>query len=202
MKTVSILFLFALLLTGCAQRPAPQNITWRAHQQQLESLTNWSLSGKVAVITPEERHSLNIHWQQFEDDFHITLTTFLGATILDIKKTKLRTQVTNSNGELFLGQDAEALIKRLSGLVIPIAALQQWIKGNPQNAFYQLDDNNQLTSLVSIEPKATPWSVNYQQYTNISGINLPLKLQLKQLNLHLKFVISDWQRKSQRTIKN
>lgn len=193
MKTTSLLFLFTFLLVGCAQLPKPQNQPWQIHQQQLENLTDWSLSGKLAFITPQERHSLNIHWKQLNKNFHITLTTFLGATVLDIKKTQSGTQIVDNNGERFFGDNTEALIKKLSGLVIPIEGLQQWIKGNPINATYQLNQYNQVESLSGIDPQKAPWFIDYSQYKNTQGIDLPHRLQLKHLDLRLKFAISEWQ---------
>lgn len=198
MKTAFLSLLFALLVTGCTQipqQPPAQKVSWLIHQQQLENLTDWSLSGKLAIITQEERHSLNIYWAQTDNDFHITLTTFLGVTVLDIKKTSIGTQIIDNNGERFFGKDSEALIKRLSGLVIPIDVLQQWIKGNPNDASYQLNKNNQVESLAGHDQKNALWSINYQQYSPVQGIYLPQKLQLKRLDLRLKFAISKWQLK-------
>lgn len=192
MKTAVILFLFTFLLVGCVQIPAPQSFSWHTHKQQLENLNDWSFTGKLAVITPEERHSLNIYWMQSANNFHITLTTFLGATVLDLQKTQFATQVIDSNGDLFFGEDTEALIKQLSGLVIPVDALQQWIKGNPSDATYQLNTDNQVASLAGSDPENTPWSINYSDYKNTQGIYLPHKLQLKRLDLRLKFAISGW----------
>jgi len=198
MKTAFLGLLLTLLVAGCAQipeEPPAQKVSWLIHQQQLENLTDWSLSGKLAIITPEERHSLNIYWAQTGNDLHITLTTFLGATVLDIKKTPIGTQIIDNNGERFFGEDSEALIKQLSGLVIPIDVLQQWIKGNPSDASYQLNKNNQVESLAGHDPKNAYWSINYQQYTRVHGLYLPQKLQLKRLDLRLKFAISEWQLK-------
>ena len=192
MKKGVIFFFFTFLLVGCAQIPEPQSISWRTHKQQLENLNDWSFTGKLAVITPEERHSLNIYWLQSSSNFHITLTTFLGATVLDLKKTPSGIQIIDNNGELFLGEDADLLIKQLSGLVIPVAALQQWIKGNPNNAAFQLNTNNQVVSLAGVDSENALWSLNYSDYKSTQGIYLPRKLQLKRLDLRLKFSISRW----------
>ena len=192
MKKGAILFLFTFLLVGCAQIPEPQTVSWLTHKQQLENLNDWSFSGKLAFITPQERHSLNIRWKQSSNNFHITLTTFLGATVLDLEKTPFGTQIVDNDGNLFFGEDAEVLIKQLSGLVIPVAALQQWIKGNPNNAAYQLNTDDQVASLAGIDPENTPWSINYSDYKNTQGISLPHKLQLKRSDLRLKFSISRW----------
>jgi outer membrane lipoprotein LolB len=192
MKKSLILFLFTCLLAGCAQTPMPQNIPWQAHQQKLEDLNSWSFSGKIAVITPQERQSLNIYWQQSYNDFHITLTTFLGGTVLELQKTQDITQIIDNEGKHFYGEDTEILIKQLSGFVIPINGLQQWIKGNPEKASYQLNSDNQVASLAGVDSKGAPWTINYSHYEYLQGIVLPDKLQLKHEDIRLKFSISQW----------
>ncbi len=193
MKTGFLILLFTFVLVGCVQTPAPQSISWLTHQQQLENLTDWALTGKLAIITPKERHSLNIYWLQSDNNFHITLTTFLGSTVLDVKKTQFGTEIIDNNGDLFFGEDTEALIEQLSGLVIPIDVLQQWIKGNPRDASYQVSENNQVVSLSGLDRKNSLWSIEYSNYKTTQQINLPHKLQLKRLDLRLKFAISQWE---------
>ncbi|WP_372881327.1 lipoprotein insertase outer membrane protein LolB [Psychromonas sp.] len=194
MKISFLSIVFALFMVGCAQIPEPpvETADWAAHQQQLETLTHWTLSGKVAVITPEKRHSLNIYWQQNGDDFHITLTSFLGATILDIKKTTTGTTITDDSGKVYFGQNSQELIRQLSGLTLPVDVLQQWIKGNPTNAIYLLDENNQLVSLTGQDSENDNWSVDYSDYKTIQQISLPHRLQLNRHNLLIKFAIQKW----------
>jgi outer membrane lipoprotein LolB len=192
MKKSLILFFLASLLAGCAQLPEPQTVPWLNHQQQLTNLNDWSLTGKLAVITPQERHSLNIYWQQSGNDFHITLTTFLGITVLDLIKTSSGTLIVDNNGKQFFGEDAQTLIKQLSGLTIPVDALQQWIKGNPSQASYQLNSTNQVATLIGIDSQNARWSINYSDYKDTQGIALPYKLQLKHAEIRLKFAIAHW----------
>lgn len=193
MKAIFLLLLLPFVLAGCAQIPAPQNIPWTSHQQQINELNEWDFTGKLALITPKERHSLNIYWLQSGDDFHISLTTFLGSTVLDVKKTQFGTQIIDNNGDLFFGMDTEVLINKLSGLIIPIDLLQQWIKGNPNDAIYQLNENNQVLSLSGIDKNRANWIIDYSDYKVTQGIYLPHKLQLKRDHLRLKFAISKWQ---------
>lgn len=194
MKTLIYFFSLLLLLTGCAQIPQPvNNVSWFEHQQQLQQLTHWSFSGKLAIITQEERNSLNIHWLQAGDDFHIVLSTFLGGTVLEVQKTDLGTKITDKNGKEYINHDSKLLIKQLSGLTIPIKQLQQWIKGDPADAEYQLNEQNQIVSLLGRDHDKGMWIVNYNAYQTVNKLNLPAKLQLKKENLRLKFAISKWE---------
>lgn len=195
MKFHYFYLLLPLLFTGCAQIPnteLQQNSSWSAHQLKLEQLTHWSFSGKLAVITPDERNSVNIHWQQADKDFHIHLTTFLGLSVLDIQKTDDKTIIIDADGNHYSSENTEQLITELSGMVIPIEHLQQWIKGNPSGATYQLDDNQQVSSLLSEDQNKGVWLINYNDYQTINSTNLPSKLQLTRADLRLKIAISNW----------
>ena len=192
MKKYLILFLFAFLLGGCSQTLPPQNLPWQTHLQKIENLNEWSFSGKIAIITPQERHSLNIHWQQSYNDFHITLTTFLGGTIFELKKYQGMTEIIDNEGNHFYGENTENLVKQLSGFIIPVNALQQWIKGNPSKATYQLNTTNQVASIVGNDAKNAAWTITYSDYQYPQGIALPHKLQLNHEDIRLKFAISQW----------
>ncbi|WP_019616121.1 lipoprotein insertase outer membrane protein LolB [Psychromonas ossibalaenae] len=194
MKIRFLFFCFIFILSGCAQIPvddAPKNDSWSQHQRQLQNLNNWQLSGKLAFITPEERISLNLFWQQSDQEFQITLTNFVGLSVLDVKKDRSETKII-FDGKTYYGDDTETLIKQLSGFVIPIDVLQQWIKGNPTDAVYQLNENNQLLSLNGQDKHNINWSIDYADYKTTQHINLPHKLQLKRPNLRLKFAINKW----------
>lgn len=195
MKFRFFFLLLPLLSTGCAILSPTElqiNSSWSAQQAKLQQLEDWSLTGKLAIISPDERNSVNIYWQQSKQDFHISLTSFLGQTVLDIQKKGHNTVITDADGNSYFSTDTEQLIAELSGIVIPINHLQQWIKGNPSEASYQLDDNLQVSSLLGGDENSGIWSINYSDYRTINGINLPHKLQLKRADLRLKFAISNW----------
>ena len=196
MKKYFLSILLLLLIVGCAQipdQPSSGNPDWQNHQQQLEKLAYWSLTGKIAIFTAQKRHSLNLYWQQTGDNYHIILTNFLGSTVLDVQKTPLGTQVTDDNGKVYFGSDAQQLISRLSGMDLPVDVLQQWIKGNPSEAYYQLDEKNQLLSLQGQDNDNANWSIEYKNYKIIEQINLPHQLQLTGDELRLKFAIQKWE---------
>lgn len=195
MKFRFLYLLFPLIIAGCAQFPnseVQQNSSWAAQQTQLADLTHWSFSGKLGIFTPDERNSVDIYWQQSDQDFHIRLSALLGARSLDIKKRGEQTTIIDTDGQYHQSNNAEQLITELSGMVLPINDLQQWIKGNPSGASYQLDDNQQVIRLLGGEPKQGIWEITYSDYRKINDTNLPHKLQLTSGDVRLKFAISKW----------
>lgn len=186
-----------LLLSSCAQQPSRLNkvllaTPWSIQQQQIVALNNWQLTGKIAIFTPTERHSFNIHWQQLEDNLQISLTTFLGISVLKINKTALLTTVIDAQGKTYTAPNADVLIYSLSRLDIPVELLQQWIKGNPVQANYRLNKNNQVAQLKQKNVSPNSWSIRYSDYQTLTGIALPYKLELQRKDVRLKFAIEQW----------
>lgn len=184
-----------MLLLGCSQTKqlSESSIDWHEQRSQIQHLTDWRFSGKLALISPSERHSVNIFWRQKGNEFHIILTSFLGSTVLDIKKTKVITRIIDRDGKTYYGEDTEALIQKLSGIPFPILQLQEWIKGNPSNADFELNNTNQVSSLSGNDQSNNIWKVNFSEYKLTNNIALPAKLQLSSNDFRLKFAISNWQ---------
>lgn len=195
-----LLLLFVIMLSGCSQFasdvddvPLSTNFTWEQQQQQLQQLDHWSLTGKLAVFLDKDRQTANIYWKQQGDNYSIQLTTFLGTRILQVTKNEQGVEIINNDDQVFTGQDANTLIKQLSpGLDLPIAALQQWIKGNPASASYQLNDQQQVRDLLGLDASQNLWEVSFQQYQNFSGIALPNRVDLKRDNIRVKIAINQW----------
>ena len=198
-KLLSLIFI--ITLSGCSQfnnsdsedNTLLTNQTWEQQQQALQQLDHWTLTGKLAIFLESDRQSANIYWQQQGDDYSIQLTTFIGTRILQVTKNEQGVEIINNDDEVFTGQDANTLIKQLSpGLDLPIAALQQWIKGNPANASYQLNDQQQVSELLGLDASQNLWEVDFQQYQVFSGSVLPTKVNLKRDDIRVKIAINQW----------
>ena len=201
MKNIFTL-LFVLMLSGCSvfSEPEPElapegvSLTWETHQQTIATLSKWSITGKLAIFLQDGRETANLYWEQNNDNYNIELTSFIGTRILTIKKNKYGVEIINNDGDTFTGDNAEQLIQEISpGLNLPISALQQWIKGNPIDATYTLNEQQRVNTLLGANLESSSWKISYQQYQYFSGIALPRKLDLKRDDLRLKIAINQWQ---------
>lgn len=198
-KFLSLIFI--ILLSGCSHFNGSgsdnalvlDTLSWEESQKRLEQLSHWSLSGKLAIFIGKDRQSANLHWQQTGENYSIQLTSFIGTRILQVTKNNEGIEIINDDGEKFVGQDASTLIKELSpNLELPISALQQWIKGNPVDATYQMNEQQHVADLLGTDQNGGLWSVEYQQYQFSSGYLLPENLTLKQDNIRVKIAINQW----------
>lgn len=207
-KIVYLMFI-AMVMAGCSSIPEqPTSVEWQSHQIQLEKLTHYQATGKLAYISPEQRQSLNFIWKHSPQQSQLRLTTFLGQTALNLTIDTQGAKVVTYDDKVFTHQDASVLVKQLTGLSIPVQHMPQWLLGNPEQAdsYILNDDTNTLASLSKVVGHQF-WQLDYTSYRNIeltsstssndktnSPLKLPLpaKLTFKQDQTRINIVISKW----------
>ncbi|MEI2563722.1 lipoprotein insertase outer membrane protein LolB [Vibrio metoecus] len=185
------------LLAGCATTPPqPVNVQWQSHQLVLQQIQAYQLTGKLGYIAPDQRQSFNFQWQKSPQQLSLRLTNFLGQTVLNLRVDEQGAQVDTYDDQIYRDQDAQSLIRNLTGLDIPVAQLKDWILGLPTQAtHYELNEQNTLAMLTKLASTAE-WQVEYQRYQAIEWQNqlipLPDKLKLQQNKTSIQLVISQW----------
>ncbi|MEL0629059.1 lipoprotein insertase outer membrane protein LolB [Psychromonas aquatilis] len=194
-----LLTLAVLTLSGCSlmqpteDQATDSNLSWEQQQTKLQQLDNWTLTGKLAIFTEDDRQSANLYWQQKSNNYDIQLSTFIGTRVLQVNKDGPQVKIINSDDQTFVGEDANTLIQQIvPGLDLPIASLQQWIKANPMDASYQLNDQQQVSELLGYDESGHSWEVKYQNYQAYSGYYLPKNIELKRDSIRLKIAVSQW----------
>ncbi|WP_180958318.1 lipoprotein insertase outer membrane protein LolB [Vibrio sp. vnigr-6D03] len=196
LRSSSALFVasVALLLSACTTLPEAPNqpVDWVSHQKQLESLQEYALTGKMAYISESKRQSLSFYWKKTHNSEELRLTTLLGQTALLLNIDENGATVVTHEGDTYQHVSGNILIKRLTGLSIPIDQLSEWIKGLPIDAdYYQLNEENTLSDLTKqIDGQA--WELNFNKYTQQNEFVLPSSLTLVQDKTKLKIAVSKW----------
>lgn len=191
--------MFLLFLSGCSLLSEQNNdevktVDWAEHKQHLENISHWQISGKLAMFIGKERQSANLHWQQKGENFTIDLTSFIGTRMVRVKKDQQGVEIINSDGKTFTGNNAETLIAELApGVVFPVSELQQWVKGNPVDASYQLNEQHLVNDLLGKDKLNKIWSVHLSQYKDDIGIFLPYNVELNRGDVRIKIRINQWQ---------
>ncbi|CCN69859.1 lipoprotein insertase outer membrane protein LolB [Vibrio nigripulchritudo] len=186
--------LFTLFLSACTTLPevSDQPVDWVNHQEKLETLQNYALTGKMAYIGKDRRQSLNFYWKKSPDSEELRLTTLLGQTALLLTVDQTGATVVNHEGETFRHVSSNILVHRLTGLSIPVDQLSEWVKGSPFGAdYYELNESNTL-SVLSKQINGQPWDMTFNRYTEESGYVLPSSLTLKQDQTKIKIAVSKW----------
>jgi outer membrane lipoprotein LolB len=188
-------------LAGCAigqqhvqQQTSPLDpALYRQHLASLADIEHFELRGRIGVQNDGRGFSGSTQWQHFNTGDHIALFSPLGGQVATIKTTANGVELIDSDGKIYRAQDAETLTQQNLGWSLPMQGLSDWVLGRPSdsesvntdNAIW--DESGKLSRL-----KQHGWEIEYQEYREASGRQLPARLTLRSPKLYLKLVIQEW----------
>lgn len=188
----------AVLLGACATVPAPDDEPSRAEKvaryearaAALAAREHWVLDGRLAVSDDEDGGSGKLEWRHrpglSELDFRGALGR--GAWQLDIEPGHAVLRL--ANGETWEAPDVSILVRDHVGWDVPVDALGWWVRGLAapgRLADRDLDADGRMTRLSQ-----HGWEVEYQRYRDFSGMALPVRLEARNGERQVKFVMRDW----------
>jgi len=185
-----------LALVGCTTiQPVIKPVTdsAAAHQEHLASLANirqFRLQGRIGAQTDGKGFSGIAHWQHDSTGNNVALFSPLGDQVATIKTTASGAELITSDGKSFNAKDAETLTQKALGWSLPMTGLSDWVLGRPATSlaeYTEWDTDGRITKLTQ-----DGWKIEYPQYTEIDGYQLPKKVNLHSPKLNLKLVIEEW----------
>lgn len=199
-QKLSHVFIIATLLSifGCNTIPKASDAELfqdkNQRSQQLEKINDWTIKGKIAFITPQEKQSANLFWQQEQDKITLKLTTFLGVSVLSLNSEN-GLYTLKADGKTWQDEDIETLMSQVTNISLPVNSLVYWVKGlkasNDDMISYSATTNlpNQLQAWANNKY----WHIEYQSYRLIEQYRLANKLTVKHNDLTIKMAISSWE---------
>ena len=161
-------------------------------------------SARITGLPACRQAGLHITGTEAKPEFYLEtltrkkpLTTFLGQTVLNLTVTPQGSEAVTSDGDVYRHSSPNALVYQLTGLVLPISYMQDWIKGLPTAADqFALNDTNTLATLRK-RAGSQSWDMHYLGYQTVNSakfgaLPLPYKMNLAQGESSLKIVISKW----------
>jgi len=160
------------------------------HLQNLASIQQFSLQGRIGVQTYGKGFSGSLHWQHNNSNDDIALYSPLGSQVASIKKTSDQVTLEDSNGKSYSAVDAETLTQTVLGWQLPLKGLADWSIGRPTNSTIQDSTWNEQGLLTNLDQDG--WKIEYQNYQDQGGYVLPGKIFLKSEKLNLKLLVEKW----------
>ena len=194
-----------LVLGGCASlelEPLPEGLTdqkpdsWAEQQSQLDRLTRWQLSGKLAVRQPSDSGTAIVnHWTQRGSHYDIGLSSsFLGMGSTRLQGTPDFIELTMPDGDRYQSGDPESLVEAATGWQLPLGNLTRWIKGQPgaEGSYKLLFDKQGQLALI----RQQGWEIRYDRWQQfIEGHPLlPARLTAVKGEKRVRLVVSAWHR--------
>lgn len=194
-RAASLLCL-SMLVTACQTGTPLADSNWPAHRSQIETLNDWILQGRLNIRQQASSDTVSINWQQADDRFTINLsgTLGLGATLISGDANAIRLE--RANEVPIIAGSLRELSRDYLGYEFPAQALYYWVRGIPtpdSQADISLNEAQLLATLNQTDSQGIRWQLEYDRYSNVSGVNLPGRIRMTHPDYRLTLIIQDWQ---------
>lgn len=198
-----------LLLSGCSQintnppasvRSTPpstsQQQAWQQRKAYFAKKANWNLNSKVSLRYDEENLIFKLNWRQLPDSSYLIqiINPITGGLISKLNKNRNKITLLADNGKTYRDNDEERLLKRQTGLNIPVKGLQHWVRGvvSPRYKVEKLVlDNAGRPKMI----QQAGWTIVYTGYVNNASNALPRKINLTRATdkIYIRVIAKKWQ---------
>ena len=180
----SLLLLGLLALAGCqALPPAPPG-------DSPGDLKSWDLSGRFGYRAGEDGGSASIDWRQRADQGELHFSGPLGVGSARISWRPGFAEL-DTGKEQVTALNSTELAWRLTGLMLPVEAMQYWVRGLPSPEYEAEPEFDQLGQLTSLQQAG--WSLTFDRYAPVDGLQLPFRIRATNDNQRFTLIIKDWQ---------
>ena len=183
-----------IVLSGCSALSVQQPVavptgSWAEYQLEMAAITDWELSGKIGIRTPDDSQSANLYWQQLDQQYAIEMTGPLGQGGARIVGQPGDVKISIAGEGDYQASSPEALMYDTLGWAVPVQQIQWWVRGlpSPDSPFQHQLSNNRLSQL-----QQDGWQVNYLRYSQHDRYTLPGKIRLSRDTLSITLIIKEW----------
>ena len=184
-------------LIGCAQFGDLDDLElrqqrWQIQQNALREVEQWDMYARAVFTLPEGVYNIGFQWQRKPDRFLLLLEAPFGQGLIQIQNDAAGYyRLRLPDGQVFLNDSPERLLKDVIGWSIPISGLEYWIRGmpRPQTGFTHRIDNSGLARKINQDN----WVITYTDYYELAEAPLPRRLRLTHEEITLKLSIDRWQ---------
>jgi len=193
----------ALILAGCVSQPtrAPDvpvdHAQARAQDERRAALTDWSLSGRIAVSNGKQGGSGRIDWQQSGERYTVSLSAPVTRQSWRLSGDGTGGRLDGIEGGPREAADVEALLRETTGWNIPVRALADWVRGvgaDPARfgeARIVYGEGNRPVRLVQ-----AGWTIDFAQWqaeaAATGGPVLPARLTATLGDARVRLIIDQW----------
>ncbi|MDF1795630.1 MAG: lipoprotein insertase outer membrane protein LolB [Coxiellaceae bacterium] len=193
-----IAILAGVVLSGCVsltpptlskQQTAYQKSAPLTREQKLRALKSWNISGAVSVKQPKRSFIARYTWRQNGDRYNISIHSNLDIASVKLVGNRSRVTLSSSDGKVVTSNNLNNLMQQQLGWRLPVNNLNYWIRSLPAPGSAKTQYNS-LGQTQKIQQGA--WTVTYNRYQRIKGVELPTLMNVSGHDLQLRLVVKQW----------
>lgn len=188
MPKIFLILTLCLFTLGCSVTGGKAPNFYKDQNTTLATKDTFKISGKIAIIDPKQKLSTYINVDVKKDTYVIYLTDITGNTVFKLTKNEEDAVLVDNEGKIHHGNDANTLVKSLTGLNLPCDDLPFILKANPLNFKHK---NSEDGSLESID--YDDMHIEYQSYLQQDSYILPQNINIKGNNFTIRIKINKWE---------
>ncbi len=183
-----------VVLAGCAAqrlRPDQQLLGAQAQrEQQLAEVTDWSLSGRLAISGPRDSGSGTVAWTQSGDAFHFTLSAPVTGKSWTLAGDAEHAELAGLRPDPVRGADAARLLESELGWQVPVTELRFWARGARAPGAAEIEFR---TDGLPAGIMQAGWKVEYPDYQTEGEPRLPRRVFASRGDYKVRLVVQRWQ---------
>lgn len=173
-------------LAGCQSAPPLSSNFARAPSE----LTSWNLDGRLGYRANDDGGSASVSWQQRVERGEMALSGPLGMGSARIRWSPGHAELETGK-ETVKATNAQELAWRLTGLELPVEALQYWVRGLPSPHIKASPTFGEFGELTALDQAG--WQLMFDRYTAIDGLRLPLRIRAHHADQRFTLIIKEWE---------
>ncbi|RJT48642.1 lipoprotein insertase outer membrane protein LolB [Legionella taurinensis] len=166
------------------------NVSPAEQAKQTASISSWELSGAMAARGKKKSWTASVNWlQNGPGSYQIRLFGPLGSgTVMIDKKGGV---VTLRDGpKKVSSSSADALLRKETGVGLPVANLYYWVRGLPAPGAVQTAQRDPKNRLLLL--RQAGYTIQYLGYSAVGKAALPSQIRLQGHDIFIKMVIKKW----------
>lgn len=190
MRPVACLVLM-LALAGCAGAPRQvEAVDWHARLAALQSVSDWRMTGRVAVAVGGEGGSGSLEWHETGGVSDLRIAGPFGAGALHVTLGPQGMRLEDGEGAWVEGAQAEQLLADRLGTEVPLEALRHWVLGAPAPGlpFRSLGGGGGAPPAF----EQAGWRVSMDRWQDVLGNRLPARLTAERDGARIRLAVSRW----------
>lgn len=152
-----------------------------------QSLSSWSLNGKIAIKSGKQNGSGRILWREEQGTTYAQFKAPLGQGSWEITENDHQATLRSSKHGIKTGSDAQVLISQELGWQFPWKKLSLWLRGAKDSK--QLGHQNTIKSQISDQG----WSIKFDKWQKTSLGLMPKKITATKPPHTVKLIIYGWE---------
>ena len=169
---------------------------WNQRQQLLGRDSTWNLNSKVALRYRAEHFTFRLNWAQKNAQQYVMLINnpVTGGMVARLSRDKSGVSLLSDDGKTYRDIDEERLLKRQSGIELPLKGMQYWARGLTSPIY--------KTDKVVLDSLGRPqsiyqagWKIDYYRYASNKFNAMPGKVIITRSkdSVYLKMIVKRWE---------